>query len=226
MTGEPTVALPDGVARLLRRRPPPPPGERCDMCSEQIGGEHPHVVDVTSRRIMCCCRACGMLFTDGAAAGGRYRTVPDRWLHDPQHQLSVEEWERFRIPVRVAFFFLNSSLDRVVALYPGPGGATESELALDAWDDLLAATPLAGMLAPDVEALLVDRGADRRAGRAQAGEQEPSCHLVPIDACYELVGRLRTKWAGFDGGEEARDELARFFATVHERSRPVRVPAG
>jgi hypothetical protein len=43
---------------------------------------------------------------------------------------------------------------------------------------------------------------------------------VPIDACYELVGRLRTLWRGFDGGREAHDAMDAFFAHVAERSRP------
>jgi hypothetical protein len=141
--------------------------------------------------------------------------VPDRWLSDPDLVLTRSDWERFQIPVRVAFFLRNSALDRVVAFYPGPGGATESELPLDAWDDLLAPTRLARELTPDVEALLVDRGAD-------AGE-EPSCLLVPIDVCYELVGRLRLRWVGFDGGEEARAALAEFLADARRRSRPLAV---
>jgi hypothetical protein len=113
------------------------------------------------------------------------------------------------------FFFRNSTLGRVVALYPGPGGATESELALDAWDEVLAPTTLGRALTDDVEALLVDRGLVDRGG------DRPTCHLVPIDACYELVGRLRTCWVGFDGGEQARAEFEQFMATVQRRSRPV-----
>jgi hypothetical protein len=46
------------------------------------------------------------------------------------------------------------------------------------------------------------------------------CHLVPIDACYELVGRMRMTWRGFDGGQEARTAMTEFFATVESRSRP------
>ena len=37
---------------------------------------------------------------------------------------------------------------------------------------------------------------------------------MPIDACYELVGQLRTLWRGFDGGQEARDALDAFFDGV------------
>ena len=53
-------------------------------------------------------------------------------------------------------------------------------------------------LQPDVEALLVRAAAD--GGGAE-------CYLVPIDACYELVGQLRRLWRGFDGGREAHDAL-------------------
>lgn len=46
-------------------------------------------------------------------------------------------------------------------------------------------------------------------------------HLVPIDICYELVGRMRLLWQGFDGGAEARAALDAFFADVARRARPV-----
>ena len=29
------------------------------------------------------------------------------------------------------------------------------------------------------------------------------CLLVPIDACYRLVGLVKLHWRGFDGGSEA-----------------------
>lgn len=210
------TALPEALGRLLRERPVRRVGEQCEMCSEALTDEHAHVVDIAGRSIMCCCRGCGMLFTGFGAANGRYRTVPDRWLHDPSLALSAEDWDRFAIPVRVAFFFHNSTQDRIVALYPGPGGATESELPLDAWEQVLAPTRLGRSLSPDVEALIVDRGG-RDAGESDAS----SCHLVPIDACYELVGRLRMSWVGFDGGRDAHAEIERFFATVRSKSRAV-----
>jgi hypothetical protein len=100
----------------------------------------------------------------------------------------------------------------MVAFYPGPAGATESELPLDAWSTVTADNPQLGLLAPDVEALLV-RTPNRGSG-------EVSCHLVPIDACYELVGQLRSVWRGFDGGQEARERIDAFFTTVIDRSAP------
>ncbi|PRC56955.1 hypothetical protein C6A85_36000, partial [Mycobacterium sp. ITM-2017-0098] len=82
------------------------------------------------------------------------------------------------------------------AFYPGPAGATESELDLGSWNDLRAADPRVDILADDTEALLV-RGPDQQDG-------PPVCHVLPIDACYEFVGRLRMLWRGFDGGQDAR----------------------
>jgi Family of unknown function (DUF5947) len=43
-------------------------------------------------------------------------------------------------------------------------------------------------------------------------------HLTPrVDACYELVGRVRRLWKGFSGGDEAWSEIEAFFATVRRR---------
>jgi hypothetical protein len=180
------------------------------MCAEPIGDGHSHVVNLDSRQIMCTCRACWLLFTHQGAAGGRYRAVPDRYLHDPDFRLGEGAWEALQIPVRVAFFFDNSDLGRVAAFYPSPAGATESLLPLEAWADVVAANPALTDLAPDVEALLV-----RRAGEGF------ECFLVPIDACYELVGLVRMHWKGFDGGQEAWEAIDGFFDAVRERSRGV-----
>ena len=53
-----------------------------------------------------------------------------------------------------------SAAGGVVALYPSPAGATECELDLEAWDELVAANPVLDDLEPDVEALIVNRIAD------------------------------------------------------------------
>jgi hypothetical protein len=191
-------------------RPRAAPGEACELCAEPIGDGHSHVVNLDSRQIMCTCRACWLLFTHQGAAGGRYRAVPDRYLFDPGFKLGEGAWEALQIPVRVAFFFSNSDLGKVAAFYPSPAGATESLLSLEAWADVVAANPVMTDLTPDVEALLV-----RRAGDGF------ECYLVPIDACYELVGLVRMHWKGFDGGEEAWAAIDGFFDAVRERSRTV-----
>jgi hypothetical protein len=193
-----------------RERAPEPASQRCEMCSESIADEHQHVVNVAARQLMCVCRACYLLFTDSHAEL-RYRAVPDRYLSFPDFALDRRAWEALQIPVGLAFFFRNSELGRTVAFYPGPAGATESELDLDAWAAIAAADPRVALLADDVEALLV-----RVPGDAEAGQ--PECYLVPIDACYEFVGGLRMLWRGFDGGQQAREFIDAFFAQIAARS--------
>lgn len=115
--------------------------------------------------------------------------------------IAAERWDALDIPVDLVFFFLNSAAGRPVACYPGPAGATESVLTLDAWTLLADATPWMHSLAPDVEALLV-----RRVGAAYTGV------VIPIDRCYELAGRIRTAWTGIRGGDEVQRVIDRFFA--------------
>lgn len=199
------------LRRIANRPPPPPPGELCEMCTKPIGDMHQHVVDVSNRSLMCACRPCYLLFTS-EQADMRFRAVPDRYLSFPDFELGPGQWDELEIPVGLAFFFHNSAQDRTVAFYPGPAGATESELPLDAWASVTGANPDVACLRADVEALLV-----RTPGR---GTGELSCHLVPIDACYELVGRLRSVWRGFDGGSDARALIDGFFDDVIARSKP------
>ena len=200
----------DTLRRISAGRPAVAAGERCEMCAAPVADEHQHVVDVRSRSLMCTCRPCYLLFTD-QQADLRYRAVPDRYLSFPGFRLVQSDWDDLQIPVALAFLFKNTAQDRVVAFYPGPAGATESELSMAAWDRVLAANPELDVVLPDVEALLVRGGRDRDGF---------TCHLVPIDACYELVGRMRSTWRGFDGGQEARAALEDFFATVERRSSP------
>jgi hypothetical protein len=203
----------DVLARIrASRTAPESAGERCEMCSESIADEHQHVVNVEGRQLMCVCRGCYLLFTE-ANAELRYRSVPDRYLYFPDFALNRREWELLQIPVGLAFFFRNSSLDRTVAFYPGPAGATESELDLSAWNGIRAADARVDMLAEDTEALMVRVPDDQT--------QPPDCHLVPIDACYELVGRMRMLWRGFDGGQHVRQFIDEFFTTVTARAKVV-----
>ncbi|WP_328885658.1 DUF5947 family protein [Streptomyces sp. NBC_00316] len=201
------VSRPRGLRRFAG--PPEPRQERCELCGVPVTESgHRHLVDTEKRSLACACIPCALLFERQGAARGRFRTVPDRYLCDADHRLDDGAWERLQIPVGVAFFFRNAALDRLVALYPSPAGATESELDPETWQTVLGASSLAALLEPDVEALLMRR----TEGRAE-------CYLVPIDICYELVGRMRLLWQGFDGGAEARADLQAFFAHVEERAR-------
>ena len=204
-TATPAGAL-DVLSRIRAGRPAPSPYERCEMCAAPMADEHQHVVNVGSRSLLCTCRPCYLLFTADDATLA-YRAVPDRYLSFAD--LAVPVWEELELPVGTAFLFVNSTLERVVAFYPGPAGATESELSLDAWERVVAGSPELGTLRPDVEALLV-----------HSSGQTVEAFLVPIDVCYELVGHLRTLWRGFDGGQDVRHRLEEFFDRVRARSRP------
>jgi len=140
----------------------------------------------------------------------RYRSIPDRYRSDPGHPLTVAEWNALEIPVGLAFFLRSSASGDTTAFYPSPAGATECRLDLEAWGRIAADHPLVAAAAPDVEAVLVSRG--------PLGQDGVDAFLVPIDACYELAGRMRLQWRGFDGGAEARQSIAEFLDRVRERS--------
>jgi hypothetical protein len=206
-------ALPGPVADLLDQARPsagaPRPGEEnCEFCAEQIPGEHGHVADLEGSTLLCTCRACYLLFTHGQAGRGRYKSIPDRYRSDPGRPLSVAEWDALEIPVGLAFFLRSSGDDAVTAFYPSPAGATECRLDLQAWSRIAAARPMIGAAEADVEAILISRGTDG-----------VECFLVPVDACYELAGRMRLHWRGFDGGAEARQSITDFLDGVRARCR-------
>jgi hypothetical protein len=184
-------------------------GHRCELCADEMRPQHAHVVDVVNRRLMCTCRPCGLLFERSQAGNGRFRAVPDRVLSDRGPRPDPADWDALQIPVGVAFFLRQGATGQVTAFYPSPAGATECLLDLTAWQRLSSVCPLIEQAEPDVEAVLARRGRD-----------DVECFVVPIDVCYELVGRLRLLWKGFDGGQEARAALAEFFATLRQRSLP------
>ena len=175
--------------------------ERCELCAIPLAPEHAHLVDIESRRLLCACRMC-------SAVGGRYRVLPSRYVHLPSMSLTAAEWEPLGIPVGLVFFVANSHLARTVASYPGPAGATESLLPLDTWAALSIRHPWLERLASDVEALLVRRVND-----------DYRCYIVPLDACYQLVGRIRKAWTGLGGGDLVEREIHAFFTGIEEKAR-------
>ncbi|MEV4410434.1 DUF5947 family protein [Catellatospora sp. NPDC049609] len=242
------------MSAILRRylaAPPAAPAraapERCELCAVPIPAEHDHLADVLNRSLPCACQACYLLFvpgpasatgaaswpaaapaapegrvTDGPGAGAagadgppvrRFVAVPREHVALPDFPLSEADWSALDVPVRLAFVFVDSALGRPVALYPSPAGAAESQLPPQVWEKLLARHPYTAALPADVMALLV-----------HAGPDGPQCHAVPIDACYRLVGLVRTLWRGFDGGQEARAAIDGFLAGVRERAVPAPVP--
>jgi hypothetical protein len=189
------------LRRFARKRSE---AETCELCGAELGADHPHLIEPARRKLACACEACAILFSGRGA--GKYRRVSRRVRSLQDFRLDDAQWDALAIPIGLAFFFYSSPVDKVVAFYPSPAGATESLLSLATWSDLAAANPVLNEMEPDVEALLVNRV-------GQPGGSAPSSYyLAPIDACYRLVGVIRANWRGFSGGSETWEEIGRFFA--------------
>ena len=182
--------------------PPARPGERCDMCVERDPDDHEHVVNLESREPHV--HLPGLLpavQTDGAG-GGRYRAVPDRYR-------SLAD---FTMPGRVGRApdpgergLLLPQLDARPGgrVLPEPGGRHRVAAAARGLGRIVGGQPgRAARWCPT----------SRRCWSAARPSRSES-FLVPIDACYELVGLLRTSVAGLrrrPGGP--RRPSTRFFA--------------
>jgi hypothetical protein len=204
--GSPLAQTP--LAALRRFTRPAVAQECCELCSAALGPEHSHLVELASRKLVCACDPCAVLFSSQAAP--RYRRVPRDVRRLPDLQLSDAQWNGLMVPTGLAFLFYSSQAGRVVAVYPSPGGPTEAALEA-AWDDIVRDNPVLRTMQPDTEALLVNRMGSAR-----------DHYLVGIDECYKLVGLVRTHWQGFSGGPEVWSQIDRFFSNLKERAIEVR----
>ena len=102
--------------------------ERCELCSAELIDDHPHVVELVSRQILCACDGCALLF-DGTERS-KFKRVSRSIRFLPEFEMTEAEWNSLVIPINLAFFFHSSIEGRMVALYPSPAGAVESLLPL------------------------------------------------------------------------------------------------
>ena len=159
-----------------------------------------HLVD---RRIVCTCEACWALHSGDP----EYRPTGKRVVWLDGFECSAEVWAEFQIPIGLAFLMRSTVTESVVAFYPSPAGATESELTLEAWEALVAANPVLDHLEADAEALVVNRLAD------------PHQYVIlPIDQCYGLVGLIKSRWEGISGGDAIEQAVPEFFAALRTRA--------
>jgi Family of unknown function (DUF5947) len=192
------------------RRSPSRAVEQCELCSAGLAQEHPHLVELASRQILCACDACATLF-DGMERS-KYKRVSRRAQYLSDFEMTNGQWESLLIPINMAFFFRSSFEDRMITLYPSPAGAVESLLPLEAWNEFAKNNRALSHLLPDVEALLVNR-----VGHAQ-GLARSEYYIAPIDECYKLVGLIRSNWRGLSGGSEVWTEIGRFFIDLRSRA--------
>ena len=175
----------------------------CELCPIGIGEDHRHLLHLVERRIICVCETCwSMRSGDPEFRPPGSRTL---WLED--FVMADEIWSAFQIPIGLAFLMRSSVAGAVVALYPSPVGATESELELTAWDALCAANPILDQLEPDAEALIVNRTTDPH-----------QYAIVPVDQCYSMVGLVKSRWEGITGGRGVEEAVGEFFERVRARA--------
>lgn len=186
------------------------PVERCELCSLELGREHPHLIELAARKLVCACDACALLF-DGRS-DGRYKRVSRRVQALDNFHLSDAQWDSLMIPINMAFFFNSSIQKRVIVLYPSPAGAVESLLSLESWEEIVRDNPALSSMETDIEALLVNR-----VGKSRANVPA-EYYAVPIDECYKLVGLIRAHWRGLSGGSEVWQEIGRFFTDLKSRA--------
>jgi hypothetical protein len=209
MTARPDTPLSRSLSALrpFLQRPARLVEERCDLCAEPIGSAHRHILDISTRSVLCACRACVILFNSAAAGAGARRLIPDTCLYLANFSLGEMQWDALQVPVNIAFFQRGSIEGRMQAFYPSPMGATESRLTFESWHDLEQANPILRRMKPDVEALLISRL-----------RQSREYFLAPIDECYKLVGLIRGNWRGLSGGAEVWPGIERYFAELKARA--------
>jgi len=108
----------------------------------------------------------------------------------------TDVWMGANLPVRLAYFVVRED-GEVTASFPSPAGPTLSRIDPADWASLADRVPRLRTLAPDVEALLVNRVNGAR-----------DALVVSIDVCYHLVGLLRARRFGDLLGGDVKNFLA------------------
>jgi hypothetical protein len=198
VAGRRKALMVSGLRGLAKPKPPEPVAEsdRCDLCRTTVPPDHRHMLNLYERQIVCVCESCWALRSGDAD----FRPTGNRTLWLADFELPEELWAQFRIPIGLAFFMHSSVTNCIVAMYPSPAGATESELHFETWGRLLEINPVLETLEPDAEALIVNRMAD-----------PPVFAIAPIDRCYMLVGLIKASWEGISGGAGVEDAVAGYF---------------
>ncbi len=191
------------AARTDERESPDPQLEHCELCGLTISPEHRHLLDLAQRRIVCACESCWAM----RSGEGDYRPTGNRTLWLKDLEIPDDLWASFQIPIGLAFFMGSTVTECVVAMYPSPAGATESELHFEAWGRMLELNPVLRDLEPDIEGLVVNRLSE-----------PPMYAIVPIDHCYALTGAIKASWEGISGGAGVERAVEEFFANLRTRA--------
>ena len=204
----PTPAAPGASATPAAPAAPAagePDTEVCDLCGIGIADDHRHLLMLTERRIVCACETCWAM----RSGEGDYRPTGNRTLWLGGLDVPDDLWASFQIPIGLAFFMESTVTACVVAMYPSPAGATESELHFDSWSRMRERNPVLADMEPDIEGLIANRLSD-----------PPMYVIAPIDRCYALTGMIKAHWEGISGGPGVEAAVARFFEQLRSEAVP------
>jgi hypothetical protein len=196
---------PEGANASGDRGIPGADGDICDLCGITIAERHRHLLHLVERQIACACESCWNV----RSGDPEYRPAGNRTLWLPDLDVPDDLWASFQIPIGLAFFMDSTVTACVVALYPSPGGATESELHFESWRRMRELNPVLDGLEPDIEGLVVNRLSD-----------PPAYAIAPIDQCYALTGAIKMSWQGISGGPAVEDAVAQFFDGLRSEGVP------
>ena len=177
--------------------------ERCDLCGLSIPDDHRHLLALVERRIVCSCEACWAM----RAGEGDYRPTGNRTVWLPDLDVPDDLWASFQIPIGLAFFMHSTVTSCVVAMYPSPAGATESELHFETWRRMVELNPVLDDLESDIEGLIVNRLTE-----------PPMYAIAPIDRCYALTGAIKLTWEGISGGSGVGEAVSQFFEQLRREA--------
>jgi hypothetical protein len=189
--------------------------ERCELCASPVAVEHSHLVDLHKRRLVCCCDACVSLFDvpltreSQEISRTRFKRVPTRWKKLGDVVMGRELAAELCLPVGLIFLMCASPSGKAIALFPGPIGVAEADISGDGWARVVERWSALQEMVADVEAIMLVN---------MHNIDEAGVYLVPIDACFNLAGRLQTSWKGLDGGIDGERALADFVREVSAKS--------
>ena len=183
------------------------PTSTATSAASRIPADHRHLLHLVERRILCACET--LLALRGGDPDLRPTGTRTLWLDGlraPRRGLGVvRDPDRARVLLRT-----RAPPARVVALYPSPAGATESELDLDAWARAAQRrTRCSGARARR-------RGADRQPhGRAAPARDRADRRVLPAGRPDQ--GRTGRGSPAAPGRERA---IAAFFAELRAANGP------
>lgn len=186
--------------------------EKCDFCASELKTNHKHSIEPSTRAIVCVCDVCALGGPNirGKFNGARYKSISEQSFLIADLNLPDEVWNQLSIPFGMAFFFFNSSSNKIEVFFPSPAGAIESELSD-------SSSLLFENLNPELRMLSEEDNKDVLALLINKTKESPQYYLTPIHECYKLIGLMRKNQRG--GIYAMQNDIDIFFKELSSKSK-------